>query len=115
MPSPDIEGVVQAGLCAGCGICESMAGPDKVRMETTWGDQSPLEYFRLSLAYQAGLFFHSIAAISKPTQRIKIVSQVSVQVPSIQRHSFSPCLPSEGQDGLDCGGEGSSSSAAKIG
>jgi len=33
--STDIEGVVQAGLCAGCGLCESMAGRDSVEMVST--------------------------------------------------------------------------------
>ena len=28
----DIDDVVGAGLCAGCGICESMAGSDAIEM-----------------------------------------------------------------------------------
>lgn len=35
MPCIEIEGVVKAGLCAGCGICESMAGEDRVKMTLT--------------------------------------------------------------------------------
>ena len=31
----DLESVVRHGLCTGCGICESMAGRDKVEMRLT--------------------------------------------------------------------------------
>lgn len=33
--TPDIETVVQSGLCAGCGLCESIAGHDAVEMRLT--------------------------------------------------------------------------------
>ena len=31
----DVDDVVGAGLCAGCGICESMAGSDAIEMGLT--------------------------------------------------------------------------------
>ena len=38
-----VEGVVTGGLCIGCGLCVSIAGPDRVRMVTTpEGRERPL-------------------------------------------------------------------------
>lgn len=33
----DLEGIVAHGLCAGCGLCASLAGPERLRMAVTSG------------------------------------------------------------------------------
>lgn len=35
MGAPDLETIIAHGLCAGCGLCESLAGRDKVEMRIT--------------------------------------------------------------------------------
>ena len=49
MPRPlQIDEIVQAGLCIGCGLCESIAGPERVALVTTAdGRERPLARTRL--------------------------------------------------------------------
>jgi coenzyme F420 hydrogenase subunit beta len=35
MAAPDLEGIVAHGLCAGCGLCASLAGSERLRMAVT--------------------------------------------------------------------------------
>jgi coenzyme F420 hydrogenase subunit beta len=35
--APDLESIVAHGLCAGCGLCASLAGPERLRMAVTSG------------------------------------------------------------------------------
>ncbi len=42
---------MQAGLCIGCGLCQSLAGPDRVAMiETTEGRERPVALAELDRA-----------------------------------------------------------------
>src|ERR1700752_2407462 len=33
--APDLQEIVRQGLCAGCGLCESIAGPERIEMKIT--------------------------------------------------------------------------------
>ena len=42
MNAPDLETIVSRGLCAGCGLCASLAGRDRLEMQlTSYGQIRP--------------------------------------------------------------------------
>lgn len=54
---PGIDAIVEGGLCIGCGLCEAIAGPDRLQMVMTpEGRERPLELQPLDEATTALIF-----------------------------------------------------------